>query len=184
MAYFPGGGGGNFTLISEQILAAAANSVTFSAIPQTYRNLQLFMSVKTADTAGGNDDVAIQFNGDTAANYAHQRTWTTSNSYTGSTGNGETGAVMASVMTSYTGTGVPANYFSEVQAYIGSYTATDRIKAVRAQCDFVTTMASGIYLLDGVAFWLNAAAINAMKIYTTGGSNFVAGSKFQLYGIT
>lgn len=67
-----GGGSGALTFISQQVLGAAAASVTFSSIPQTYEDLVIVFNGRGTD-AGADVAIRLQFNGDTAANYDYEQ---------------------------------------------------------------------------------------------------------------
>ena len=61
-------GGTAMVLVSDQTVSAVA-SVSFPAIPGTYKNLILYFKAFSS-CGSGNDDLGIQFNGDTASNYS------------------------------------------------------------------------------------------------------------------
>jgi hypothetical protein len=57
-------------VIARQVLSAPTTAVTFSAIPQVYRDLRLVISAKSSgNTNTGNDIAYLRFNNDTGTNY-------------------------------------------------------------------------------------------------------------------
>lgn len=59
-----------FTLISNQVLAGSASSVTFSSIPNTYKDLVIEISAMKQSTSG---NITLQFNNDATALYSQTR---------------------------------------------------------------------------------------------------------------
>ncbi|WP_370352872.1 hypothetical protein [Catenulispora sp. EB89] len=66
-------------LIAAQTVATATPSITFTGIPQVYRDLRLVISAKSDGTTSttGWDTVLMQFNGNTTANYNWISYWAT-----------------------------------------------------------------------------------------------------------
>jgi hypothetical protein len=153
--------------IATITLASASATVTFSSIPQTYTDL-MFASV-WGPTAG--DDLYLQFNGDTGANYS--TTWMGGNGTTATSGR----------KTSDTGIQprTPANQPSTVttiyNANIMNYANSTTYKTALGRYNY----ASGFTETD-VGLWRNTAAITSLT-FRCNASTFVAGSMFTLYGI-
>lgn len=164
-----------YTLIASNTLSSSAASVTFSAIPNTFTDLVLKLSVRTADT--GPENVQIYFNTDTATNY--------STTYLQGSGS----AASSSRYTSQTviqnpntipGTTYTTNTFGNIEIYIPSYTASQN-KPVSLY-GASENNATAAYINAGAGLWRGTSAITQIVIDQSGG-NFVSGSSFFLYGI-
>lgn len=164
-------------LISSSTLGAAAASVTFSSIPQTYSHLRVHMLVR-GDRSGSNEDnVLVRFNGDTAANYDRQYTYfTTSASATATVGQTSIllGNMPASVSTADT---------SGVHDFlVAGYTVALHKTLISNGLDsFDNTNAASQLRWASGGKWRSTAAITSITVLAAVG-NFVAGSKFSLYG--
>lgn len=172
------GGSGAMTLISSQTLGSAAATVTFSSIPGTYSNLVLSYTAR-GDTAATSVGVALNFNGDTAADYNEQvgfinNTFNSAGNSSGNTAFGPLGVPAATATSKYAGT-------NKVEIY--NYANTTFFKNVLGlQTLFAnTTLGSGQFE-ESAGQWLSTAAISSISIKPTSG-NFIAGSTFQLYGL-
>ncbi len=167
------GGSAGITLIQEQILGSPASSVTFSAIPGTYRHLLLYY---ISQSSNGNAVVYVQFNGDTGSNYS------TAYMYD----NGQFGTSYA---TSQALTGVvnlstaPAGDAAINIINIPYYAQTTFNKVTQSQNFRLDAATTGHVTVVGTS-WANTAAITSLLLAISGGGNFVAGSIFTLYGIS
>lgn len=164
------GGGGSVTglmgkLIQTQTLASPASSVTFSAIPQTYTHLKLFVS---SSVVTGGSFLQANFNGDlTAGNYFFNNLTTGFNGSLATTGGfSQAGAMVGSLNTNagYS----EANFFG--------YSNTTLLKGF-----FAHSIGSVFFTSGGL--WNNVAAITSIVLTNSAGGNFNAGSIFSLYGI-
>ena len=152
--------------IATSTLGSAAATVTFSSIPATYTDLVLVAQV-TAN--GGNDDMKLNFNGDT-------------NAYLSATylyGNGTSGlsarrTSVVDVELDWTGIGTGRG---QTVIQIMNYANTSTYKTALARTDFADKGANA-----AVVLWRSTAAINAIKVLLPG-QQFNAGSTFTLYGI-
>lgn len=172
------GGGGTLSLISRQLLAAPAASVTFSSIPQTYENLVLEIIAACSDATAG-IDLHAQFNGDTGANYD----W--AGSYASGAGGGQEGQVAATSMKIGYGVGTtaPANQAALTHIRINGYARTTFLKTAIAQADSVQGATTTTTFMESLmGNWRSTAAINRITFTDASGGNFIAGSVFSLYG--
>ena len=179
-----GGASGALTLISSQVLAAAASSVTFSSIPGTYNHLKLVILARS--TAAANNDAAMlmQFNGDTTSNY--------DNAEFGNS-NTSVGASLSNRVAYYigaAGSGIPANtmaagVFAAIEIIIPLYSGTTLEKTAKANGAWAgyqtSSTAGGAFL--GSCVWKNTAAITSIVFSPFTGPNFAIGSAFYLYGV-
>lgn len=178
-----GGGaaaGGAWNPIAETILGAPAATVTFAAIPGTYRNLGLFIYART-DNAAISDSIEMRCNADAGNNYA----WSSERFTTG--GDAHAGAVLGAVASAQiaradAATG-RANSFGGTLVYFWRYASTTTLKQMRSDGGGMHNWAAQVGG-QHLAGWDSTAAITSITLLPTAGANFVAGSIFTLYGIT
>ena len=170
----------SYTLISSNVLTSSAASVTFSAIPSTYTDLVLRMSVRS-DRANVADGLFLTFNSDTASVYS--ATYLSVNNSSSVVGSGRANGTPTDVYYYYTdGGNATSNTFSNTELYIPSYTASQN-KPLS-----LTSMAEGntaaFSMGANAGLWRNTAAMTSINIVSFVGANFVSGSSFYLYGIS
>jgi hypothetical protein len=167
------------TLIKGETIASAVASYTFTAIPATYTDLAIRISVRCSD-ATVNNSVKMAINGLTS-NYSE--TWLYVNgSSTGSsrfdTGvglpNWEFGGTFASGASGTAGT------FSNAGIYIPNYAGSQRKIGGNFGVQEENSSTNN-YVFTEAFNNTTTAAITSLT-FTTGG-NFVIGSSFYLYGI-
>jgi hypothetical protein len=153
-----------YTQINSVTLAASASSVTFSSIPQNFRDLVLVIDAK----ASGNYAFLGRFNGDTGTNYSRVRV-------------GGTGSTTYSTVDT-------ANHFrltsstTDVDgmriAQIMDYSATDKHKTV-----LVRDSVAGNNVAATANRWANTVAVTSVSATVDLGGTFLSGATFTLYGI-
>jgi hypothetical protein len=167
-----------YTLISSNVLASSAASVTFSAIPATYTDLVLKISART-DAAGVSDTLNFQFGGVTSG-------------YSNTTvrGNGSAASSNRTSASSYLGTsqtasgdGNTANTFGSTEFYIPNY-AVAQYKPMGIFGANEGNSVSMQFLLGEAGLMSSNTAINSIYCIMSGGSNFLTGTSFYLYGIS
>lgn len=172
-----GAAAGAFELISTQVLASSASSVTFSSIPQTYKHLQIRVVARSATT---NVFISARLNGDTAANYA-------THSLFGEGGGSVTSGADApnrdfALALPYADSSDAASAFGASCIDILDYTNSSKNTTLRGLGGFATRQ---IRLSSG--FWNNTAAVTSVTLFNVNSplnsSNFGANSRFSLYGI-
>jgi len=163
-----------YTLISTQTVGAGgAASVTFSSIPQTYTDLVVKISARSARSAQQVDNLFMTFNS-TTSGYTYRNL----------SGNGSS-AASASYSSRYISlsldaAGSTANTFSNIETYIPNYTSAN-YKSIST--DGVSeNNASGAQMDLNATLWSNTAAITQIDIQPEV-STFVQYSTFSLYGI-
>ena len=155
-----------YTPIASATLGAAASSVTFSSIPQTYTDLILVSSpINSGITA-----VNIYFNSDTGTNYSCTRV------YAG--GGLASSDRFSNTASSLGGWGTDADtnpylFTSHIMNYAN--TTTNKTTLTRT-----SEMNAGYVGLIST-LWRSTAAITSVSF--TGNANFSVGSTFNLYGI-
>lgn len=155
-----------YDLISEQVLGSAVNSVTFSSIPGTYKDLIMEISCVSQGWMYG------RINGDSGTNYS--RTALRGDGTAASSFRGSNQTLMDySVDFGSAGRGVFVIQFN-------SYANTSMNKTVLYRGGLTTT-----YVQAGVILWRSTGAITSLSFYPDGytGYNFAVGSTFRLYGI-
>lgn len=167
---------GAMDLISSVILTAGQPSVVFdvSTLASTYKHLQLRIVGRTDRTASGGDYIRLRFNADTGTNY----------SFHSLTGNGSNvvseNAVNATAM-HFERLGssdlATSNYGALVVDMLDLFSTT-KYKTTR---NFGGVATNYVMLQSGN--WRSTSAVTAVNVVVGGGSNFVAGSRFSLYGI-
>ena len=166
-----------YTLISSNVLGSSAASVTFSAIPSTYTDLVVRLSLRN-DRAVTDGTFIMTVNNNTSSIY----------SYTYVQGNGSAASsARSSAGTSLTdftlvGSSATSNTFSSLEIYIPSYTASQNkpISTFGAS----ETNAAAIKLNAIASLAATTAAISSIEIANNSTWQFVSGSSFYLYGIS
>ena len=160
-----------YTLISSNILTTSAASVTFSAIPSTFTDLVVRVSLR-ATTANFANAFFVQLNG-LGTNQSAR--WLIGN-----------GSAASSAAYAFIGGYTPAatatsNTFNSAEVYIPNYnSATNHPVSTFSVTENNTT--GSIFTTAQAGLWSSATAITSVKIQCDG-DNFVAGSSFYLYGI-
>jgi hypothetical protein len=168
-----------YTLISSNVLASSAASVTFSAIPATYTDLVVRWSSR-ADNASAANTNWVELNADTSGNY----------SYAYIQGGGSAGVSSAYGVAEaalYAGrqdaANATANTFGSAEMYVPSYTVNQK-KPISMDSRQEDNSTEG-FAMATATLWQGTAAITSIKIRpNAGGQNFVSGSSFYLYGIS
>jgi hypothetical protein len=170
-----------YTLISSNVLATSAASVTFSDIPSTYTDLVLKVNGRGTDT-GNYLSVQLRFNSDTATNYS--RTALFGYGPGGSLGSTRgTSLTFTTAMYSANSNDATANTFGNAEFYIANYL----VSANKPISSFgVAESNTGQGFIDTTAhLWRNTSAITSITInpFFGGSLNWITGSSFYLYGI-
>jgi hypothetical protein len=155
------------TALANITLQSPSNTVTFSNIPQEYRDLVLFFD--GAATAG-TEIMTLQVNNDTASNYPWVRAGGNGSSTFSSIGSSSVPVIFSNnALTS-------AQSSSIVQIF--DYTATDKHKNIIVR---ENNNAANPAVVMYVARWANTSAINFIRI-SLNANSFEVGSAFSLYG--
>lgn len=158
------------TLIEAK--TSSSTSVTFSAIPQTYTDLKIFVSSRDNDNSNQWTRFDIELNGDTTSgNYRTK--------YGYSLGSGTGSATGTEVLGYSNSSGTTANSFSNCEIYIPSYSAT--IAKSWTWNSVTVNMVTNQLDVYGLGDWTGTAPITQIKIKSP--NTFLAGSTFYLYGI-
>jgi len=168
-----------YTLISSQVLASSASSVTFSAIPATYTDLVLRCSIRDTNTGALIGSTTVTFNADTSAIYS-----VTKLIGNGSTASSSRQSGVASWSENYNGSnaGVTTNTFSSIEIYIPNYTSTTSKSFSQFAATENNAASSGTEIDAWAHLYRNATAISSIEIAAY--ANFQTASSFYLYGIS
>ena len=170
----------DMSLITSTVLTGNAASVTFAAIPATYKHLLLILQARTDSTA--NIDAAeINFNNDTGNNY--NIATVRGNSVGAAGASAENDSEFKPFINA---TASPANQFGSVKMLIYNYAVPDIFRNVTWEggLTYVDGDASTILVENAHGVWKNAAAaISEIDLVPSAGANFVEFSSFQLYGM-
>lgn len=150
--------------IATYTIPSAASTYTFSSIPQTYTDLVLVINgYQTVD-----DNVYLQFNGDTGSNYSATAMYGNGSSASSFRNSNQTTIQLGGLFTSANGNGI----FN-----IQNYSNSNTFKTVLARTN---AAASGTQARVGL--WRSTAAITSILVGSNS-SNFVSGTTLSLYGI-
>ena len=158
--------------------AAGAASVTFSGIPQTgYTDLVVKICARTEQSAVS-QDLILQFNGDTGANYTTRRL---EGNGTGAASDTATSGALYGSFMPMSAASATANTFGNGEAYIPNYTGS-ALKSFSTD-SVAETNATATKMSMCAALWNNTAAITSILIRSYAGNNLVQYSTFYLYGV-
>ena len=168
----------SFESIATSIVGSGGTaSITFNSIPNTYTHLQIRAIARTDYTGGNFDAFKINFNSDTANNYAwHQLGGNGSTAFAQQTST--TNTVYAAYVSSNSS---GSNTFGASVIDILDYANTNKYKTVR-NLTGADNNGSG-NLTFGSGLWQSTSAITSITIDQWDGSNFNQYSHFALYGI-
>jgi len=168
------------SLISETIVGGGgAANITFSAIPGTFRHLQIFW-VGRSDQAGA-QAIKMQFNADTAGNYDYQDLLTNHTTVAGAASVAQTKMRCGAIP----GTGAPADAMGGGTITIPYYATTTEDKLFTAQSWRSDGTAQGNQNMDfNAGAWRTSGSAITQVVIVPDAGNFVANSSFSLYGIT
>jgi hypothetical protein len=163
-----------YTLISSNVLASSAASVTFSSIPGTYTDLVLRISTRSSNTDAA---LSMTFNSDTSTNYS--RTFLRADGSSAASGRSSNTDQIGNLYISNSGN--TANTFGSMEIYIPSYLASQNKPVSSIGIEETNSATANMATL--AALWRNTAAITTINLFPISPANFVSGSSFYLYGI-
>ena len=168
---------GDFESIATvSVGSGGAANVEFTSIPATFTHLQI-RGIAKDDNTGSLDNLQMQFNGDTAANYKSHFLYGTG-SVVGAGVAGSDSLMLAARVTG--GNASYANIFGVFVIDILDYALTSKYKTIRNLIgnDRNGGGTTGVYS----NLWRNSAAISSITL-TPDSGNWVQYSHFALYGI-
>lgn len=157
------------TALATVTLQAATPTVTFSGIPQGYRDLVLV--VVDAKSLSSNPAVFVRFNSDSGANYSYVRM----------TGNGSTaGSASTSSQTRMdvgAAFGVNSTENAMLVLQIVDYSSTAKHKTVLSRSGV-----AGLGVEAIASRWASNSAVTAIQIFLDSSISWTTGTTFSLYG--
>lgn len=168
--------------LQQTTLAAPAASVSFAAIPQTFRALAFTIQART-DRASTADTVYWQANGDAGQNYSNHNVYGNNNAAAASSA---IAAANGAVIGLCDAANSVAGAYGGCQAIFPNYRSTTLVKQAWGYGGNVgTPSAATMFAAHYNSVWHPAviAAITSLVFYPVVGPNFVAGSIFAMYGI-
>jgi hypothetical protein len=169
-----------YQLISSNVLSSSAASVTFSAIPSTFTDLVVRMSLRNSFT--GAQDFKVNLNGDTSSTFYSS---TKLDVYGGSpSSERSSNRPMWELQNCMESNSATANTFGSVEMYIPSYLSNaNKVGSIDLRAEDNSNLFVGgggfAQIAIGSHLWRNTAAITSISI----SSNLLSGSSFYLYGI-
>jgi hypothetical protein len=175
------------TFNETTLLTSGTNVVTWSGIAQTSAHLLILVQARLTETTALTDDITLNFNGDTSADYSYLSMQATNIS--GS-------MVGPSAVTGFSVAGIPAFRVAASQggapanagggfAFIPNYTSAAFNKAVHAYSGAGNGTSSMVDSRLRSGFWNpgSQAAVTSISLTAPAGSDFLTGSQFSLYGV-
>ena len=153
-----------YDLIASNVLTSSASSVTFSSLPQTYRDLVVVGSFSSGATA---TSILLRYNNDSGSNYYRVSMFGTGSS-TGSVTATDTGNIFGFSSTSSSDASIMVNQ-------IFDYSATDKHKTTLSRRNY------SIVVADATR-WASTSAITSI-VAVGESANIPAGSSIYIYGI-
>jgi hypothetical protein len=166
-------------IFTGTVTSGGAASITFSDIPPTYRHLQIRGILRTDQSGNGGSALGMQFNGDTGSNYFNHRAYGNASGFT----NDSSGS-----LTNNPQIGNGSSSGNEVSTFatniidIVDYTGTQNKKTARSISGMDFGSAAGYPMFIHMT-WNNTNAITSIRLFHTGGNNFVEHTNFSLYGL-
>jgi len=161
------------TLIETKTLGAAAASIEFTSIPQTFTDLVILISGRTARAMQVIDGNRLEFNSITTG-YATRLLFGDGSSAASNT---DTNAAAGAS----TGDSATANTFGNSAIYISNYTAaTNKSYSSDGVSENNATIS---YQILSASLWSNTAAITSITIKSESASNYLIGTTVSLYGV-
>jgi len=176
IGFFGGGNTSSYELISTTVLGADTATVSFSSIPQTYKHLQIRGTVRVTAITNTGGVMTIRLNGDSTASYSWHALFGNGGSSTSE------GVINTTEVRAYMipGSSAEANLFSPFVMDILDYSVAKN-KTTRNFIGNAVLGAGQIRLESGSLY--KTPAISTISLSNISTNNFVANSRFSLYGI-
>jgi hypothetical protein len=165
------------TLIASTTLSANTTNVVFGAgetLPQTYKHLVVYMSVRNSGAGTGVNNFAITVNNNTTNNYLDQLLYQSGSSFAGTT-NGSTNLYYQYAA----GGGNDANTFAHVEFWLPNYANTSLVKSFRSTGGITDSGTTTYFQWQTAQYFASTNAITSIQI----NGAWATGSSFFLYGL-
>jgi hypothetical protein len=156
-------------IASQSVTNTSTGTITFSSIPQTYTDLVVVSNLGMVTASR----LYLRFNGITTNTYSDRYITGTGGAFAGSDINGNAMTVGGAW------NGFSTSLDASNVINIMDYKNTTTFKSLIARTANNKTGSGSVDALSGL--WSNTSAITSVSLI--GGSNFLAGSTFTLYGI-
>lgn len=163
-------------LFDSTLGADTASIDTGATLGAGYNVLEVWAVVRTDDAAAAGL-LQILFNGDTGANYTHQR-----GSFVSTTAASAQTLAANNLQLTVHGSGGSASYATIVRFDIPSYAQTTFFKTFVIEASHDDATAGNNRHQTAVATWASTAAINQIKIQATGAQKLKTGSRLLVIG--
>jgi hypothetical protein len=175
-----GGVQGDYELIQTQIVSGSSTSSvlldnlgTFSS---TYKHLQVRATVRT-DNAALWGTMSVRLNGDSGSNYSVHRLWADGTVY--STSAPTTSSIINDFVAG--NTSPTGSFAATVIDLLDTFSTTKNKTARLFTGRLVGTGETAVALTSG--HWRNTSSITSVTFAPINGTNFIAGSRFSIYGL-
>jgi hypothetical protein len=158
-----------FIPLAEITLLASDSSITFSSIPNTFRDIVIVMAVKRIGASGG---PFIRFNNDSGNNYSMAQLANDGGNTLGNIGTTTYGWLQPN-------SNLSTSNFDSIRINIFDYSTTDKTTTYLSRCDNAET---GVYHNALSGRWANSSVIDTITVGITS-NDFAAGSTIGLFGI-
>lgn len=180
---FAGPRSGGALLISSLVLGSPATDFTFSSIPGSYNHLRLVVVARSSESQPA-ESFAVQFNGDTGANYDAMALWGSNATGGGSHTSGASSltSIGSLDLPGATATAnVPGRLTLEIPCY--SQSVFSKTGSWEAGFNDPLTLAAHTGVNRQEILWRSTDPITSIKVFPVFGPDFIAGSSAYLYGI-
>ena len=167
----------SYELISTTLISSPTGNFTLSSIPQGYKHLQMRITMRL-DGATVTNSAAFDFVNGTQTYSQHYLQ--NSGTSVASSGNSSIGIINFPEAPAANGT---ANVFMASIVDILDYTSTTKNKTVRMLSGYMQDTSYDRIDLRSGAQYDSATPITSIRLRPYGAANFVAGSRFSLYGV-
>lgn len=173
--------------IASTTLGAPASSVSWTSVPQTYKNLMIVANCRTTEVATASD-ILLRFNNDTNADYANLNVTADNASGTAALaiqgGNAQTSTPVMRTAGANLNSAIWGGGFAWILGYSNASTANKQIYSLSGEGDFGSVAAFRLRqtTFSNANSSFTAIAVTRVDLIAGGSSNFSTGSTFQLYG--
>lgn len=168
-----------YTLIGKANLTGTATTVSFTSIPQTYKDLALVMNTRSSFSAASSR-YRIYINSTSGASVYQLSALTATQSTASSESASAQSFFYSQVSPAATG---DSNVYDTNEVYFSNYAGTSKYKGFVNTDSAVQSTVANISTFYGTCSWQDNSAITNLYIVMGNSANFVAGSSFYLFGI-
>lgn len=170
-----------YVAIAKTVLTGTQSIITFSSIPSTYTDLLLKISARTNTASPIFETIFLELNGVATATYSQTMIRGNSSTAASNTNSGQTRWNYLYTSSS----GATSNTFSNVEIYFPSYTSSlNKIVSSNSVSENNSSSADQASINSVSHLWSNTNVINQIKLTRSSTGDFIAGSRFDLYGIS